>query len=64
MERQERLENLVEQRDQAALFEFSKQIYGSLQTVLEFNDKGMKGLLSGDLTVNLLKEIQYNIERY
>ena len=44
-------EHLVEKKDQAALFEFSKQIYGSLQTVLEFLDKGMKGILSGDLTV-------------
>ena len=50
-------DHLVNANDQAALFEFSKQIYGSLQTVLEFMDKGMKGLLSGDLTVNLLLDI-------
>lgn len=41
-------------KDQEALLDFSKQIYGSLQTVLEFMDKGMKGLLTGDLTTALL----------
>ena len=44
-------DHLVERKDQATLFEFSKQIYESLQTVLEFLDKGMKGILTGDLTV-------------
>ena len=29
-----------------------------MQTVLEFMDKGMKGLLTGDLTVNILVDIQ------
>ena len=58
-------EHLVEQqRDQAALFNFSKQIYGAMQTVLEFMDKGMKGLLTGDLTVPLLLDIQRSIEKY
>jgi hypothetical protein len=50
-------DHLLEQRDQAALFEFSKQIYDHMQTVLEFTDKGMKGLLTGDLTVPLLMDI-------
>jgi len=35
-----------------------------MQTVLEFMDKGMKGLLTGDLTVSMLMEIQGSIERY
>lgn len=51
-------------KDQEALLDFSKQIYGSLQTVLEFMDKGMKGLLTGDLTTALLMDIQKSIERY
>jgi len=50
-------DHLLEQLDQAALFEFSKQIYDHMQTVLEFTDKGMKGLLTGDLTVPLLMDI-------
>ena len=58
-------EHLVEQqRDQAALFNFSKQIYGAMQTVLEFMDKGMKGLLTGDMTVPMLLDIQRSIEKY
>jgi len=35
-----------------------------MQTVLEFMDKGMKGLLSGDLTVALLVDTQRSIEKY
>jgi hypothetical protein len=35
-----------------------------MQTVLEFTDKGMKGLLTGDLTVSLLMDIQKSIEKY
>ena len=57
-------DHLLEQKDQAALFEFSKQIYEHMQTVLEFMDKGMKGLLTGDLTVPLLMDIQKSIEKY
>ena len=44
--------------------DMSKQIYGSMQTVLEFMDKGMKGLLSGDLTVALLFDTQRCIDKY
>ena len=57
-------QHLLEQRDQAALLDMSKQIYGSMQTVLEFMDKGMKGLLSGDLTVALLFDTQRCIDKY
>ena len=57
-------DHLVDKKDQATLFEFSKQIYGSQQTVLEFLDKGMKGILTGDLTVQLLIDIQRNISKY
>lgn len=35
-----------------------------MQTVLEFLDKGMKGLLSGDLTVALLFDTQRCIDKY
>lgn len=35
-----------------------------MQTVLEFLDKGMKGLLTGDLTVPLLMDIQRSISKY
>ena len=35
-----------------------------MQTVLEFMDKGMKGLLTGDLTVNILVDIQQYIGKY
>lgn len=38
-------------------------IFTSSQIVLEFMDKGMKGLLSGDLSSLAIKEIQKIIER-
>jgi hypothetical protein len=47
--------------DQAILFETSKQIYLGLQVVLEFMDKGVKGLLVGDLSP---VEIQKSIGKY
>ena len=40
--------------DKEALFDVSKNIYHSMQVVLEFLDKGMKGLLSGDMSALLL----------
>jgi len=40
--------------DQGIMFETSKQIYIALQVVLEFMDKGVKGLLVGDLSPTLL----------
>lgn len=42
----------------------SSRIYGGLQVVLEFMDKGVKGLLSGDMSSMLLMEIQQSIEKY
>ena len=50
--------------DQAILFETSKQIYQALQVVLEFMDKGVKGLLVGDLSPMLLIQIQKSIGKY
>lgn len=44
--------------------ETANQIYAALQVVLEFMDKGMKGLLTGDLSVPLLLEIEKSIDRY
>ena len=38
-------------------------MFGAFQVVLEFLDKGMKGLLSGDLSTYAIKEIQSTIEK-
>lgn len=46
------------------LKQLSVRIYQSLQVVLEFMDKGVKGLLSGDMSAFLLLEIQQSIEKY
>jgi hypothetical protein len=35
-----------------------------MQVVLEFMDKGMKGLLTGDLSVYIIQQIQASIEKY
>lgn len=43
--------------DPQILLETSKQIYHGLQVVLEFMDKGVKGLLVGDMSPALLVEI-------
>lgn len=56
--------DLLAQKDQAQLFESSKQIYLAMQTVLEFMDKGMKGLLTGDMSVFLLRDIERSIHKY
>lgn len=50
--------------DQQILLETSKQIYHALQVVLEFMDKGVKGLLVGDMSPALLVEIQKSIGKY
>jgi hypothetical protein len=35
-----------------------------MQVVLEFMDKGMKGLLTGDLSVYIIQQIQTSIEHF
>ena len=45
------------QEDVRDLKQLSGRIYQSLQVVLEFMDKGVKGLLSGDMSAFLLLEI-------
>jgi hypothetical protein len=50
--------------DQESLWEASHRIYMSLQVVLEFMDKGYKGLLTGDLCPLLIVDIQKSIEKY
>ena len=42
----------------------AKEVYSSLQIVLEFMDKSMKGLLSGDLSTFGLKTIQTSISKH
>lgn len=42
----------------------ANQVYISQQTVLEFMDKGIKGLLTGDLSVYLIQQIQTSIDKY
>ena len=46
------------------LFKIAQEVYHSLQIVLEFMDKGMKGLLTGDLSVYIVQQIQTSIEKY
>ena len=43
--------------DQQVLLETAKQIYHALQVVIEFMDKGVKGMMVGDLSSALLIEI-------
>jgi hypothetical protein len=35
-----------------------------MQVVLEFMDKGIKGLLTGDLSVYIIQQIQTSIEKH
>lgn len=55
---------MMAEKDQREFLMVSRRIYESLQVVLEFMDKGVKGLLSGDLSVVLLQQIQTSIEKY
>lgn len=43
------------QGEDAELLRLSQKIYESLQITLEFMDKGVKGLLTGDLSVYLVQ---------
>lgn len=42
----------------------SEDLYRAMQIVLEFMDKGMKGMLTGDLSSFAVKTIQTTIERH
>jgi hypothetical protein len=46
------------------LLDVSRHIYEALQVTLEFMDKGVKGLLSGDLSPYLLVEMQGSFDKY
>lgn len=46
------------------LYKIAQEIYNSLQVTLEFMDKGMKGLLTGDLSVYVIQQIQTSIEKF
>lgn len=46
------------------MYKVAQEIYNSLQVVLEFMDKGMKGLLTGDLSVYIIQQIQTSIEKF
>ena len=43
-------------------FQASQDIYHSMQITLEFMDKGMKGMLSGDLSTFAVKQVEQVIE--
>ena len=47
-----------------SLFKVAQEVYHSMQVVLEFMDKGMKGLLTGDLSVYIIQQIQTSIEHF
>jgi hypothetical protein len=57
-------ELVINTQDVRDLKQLASRIYGSLQVVLEFMDKGVKGLLSGDMSSMLLLDIQRSIEKY
>ena len=47
--------SLLEQKSEKGLSKIAEQVLISLQVVLEFMDKGVKGLLTGDLSVFLIQ---------
>jgi len=44
-------------------FDISKWFHQSCQVILEFMDKGIKGLLTGDLSIFVVKKIQHVISK-
>lgn len=55
---------LVKNKYDQNLFLIAQEVYHSLQVVLEFMDKGMKGLLTGDLSVYIVQQIQTSIDKF
>ncbi len=51
-------------RYEKGLPEIARTTYLSLRTVMEFMDKGVKGLVSGDLSVFIIQRIQTSIEKF
>lgn len=47
----ESFKDMVRSKYDQNLFKIAQEVYNSMQVVLEFMDKGMKGLLTGDLSV-------------
>ncbi len=45
---------MIDSQADQCLNNFANEIYGSMQVVLEFMDKGMKGLLVGDMSVYII----------
>lgn len=55
---------LVKNKYDQNLFLIAQEVYHSLQVVLEFMDKGMKGLLTGDLSVYIVQQIHTSIDKF
>jgi len=55
---------VVEKSYDGNVSQFVKDLYHAQQIILEFMDKGMKGLLTGDMSVFSIKIIQGALEKY
>jgi len=44
----------LDERSEQSLMKVANEVYIALQVVLEFIDKGVKGLLTGDMSVFLV----------
>lgn len=58
----DRMQELVASYD-GDIAQMSENLYQAMQIVLEFMDKGMKGMLTGDLSSFAVKTIQTTIEK-
>ena len=55
---------LVKNKYDQNLFLIAQEVYHSLQVVLELMDKGLKGLLTGDLSVYIVQQIHTSIDKF
>ena len=56
------LKHIIDTHYHGDLFKFSEEAYQACQILLEFMDKGMKGLLTGDLSVFAIPVIMEQIQ--
>lgn len=56
--------NQLKMLNKSQLHEIAEKMLQSLTIVMEFMDKGIKGLLSGDLTIYMIQSIETTLDKY
>jgi len=54
----------IDKFNQSQIQELSERVLQSLTVVMEFMDKGIKGLLMGDMSIYMLQSIEATLDKY